>query len=111
MSAGGQDIYTTQRISHEAKIRQKDRRIAELETEIERLTKFWLISEEYGNVCDSEALLANARIAELESDDHEWYLQAERIAELEAAIKAQITANPKGSYPCLHYALQGKSDD
>ena len=25
--------------------------------------------------------------------------------ELQEAIKAQIAANPKGSYPCLHYAL------
>jgi hypothetical protein len=31
----------------------------------------------------------------------------ERVNKLEGAIKAQIAANPKGSYPCLHYALKG----
>ena len=29
----------------------------------------------------------------------------ERIKKLEAAIRAQVEANPRGSYPCLHYAL------
>lgn len=31
----------------------------------------------------------------------------ERVNKLEGAIRAQIAANPKGSYPCLHYALNG----
>lgn len=31
----------------------------------------------------------------------------ERIRELEGAIQAQIDANPRGSYPCLHYAMRG----
>ena len=29
-----------------------------------------------------------------------------RIEELESAIKAQIEANPRGSYPCLYYAVR-----
>ncbi len=32
MSAGGQDIYTTQRKNHEAKLRAKDKEIERLET-------------------------------------------------------------------------------
>jgi hypothetical protein len=31
----------------------------------------------------------------------------ERIRKLEGAIQAQIDANPRGSYPCLHYAMRG----
>ena len=40
-----------------------------------------------------------AQVKALESDDHEWYLQAERIAELEAALERSCNCEIYGMEP------------
>jgi len=71
-----------------------DRSYEQLTDELERLTLKML------NLSNANIEL-KLRIAELESDDHEWYLQAERIAKLEAAMKS--IALYKGAEPAKDF--------
>ena len=54
------------------------------------IIKFHKDSAEWGVNSLHQVGLLQKRIAELESDDHEWYLQAKRIEKLERALKSIV---------------------